>query len=132
LSVARTLDPPDPSLWRTRAQRFWNVHDLNAGAAALELAARDEALLAELEIAFCAGAWIACIALAWALVEGVERRRIAIGDEAAPFSDIDWLREQRNLCLHDAREPPPEASLQEIAEGALRVAFRALYESAWR
>jgi hypothetical protein len=78
---------------------------------------------------FCAGAWAASVILAWALCEIVQRE--ASGEET-PAADYDWLRERRNLLIHGNEELPDEAELQAWAEGAVRVAFRALFEGAAR
>lgn len=127
--MGRELALPDAGEWRRRARWFWAAHDVNAGPAPLDLDPRGEALLGDLEAAFCVGAWAAVILVAWALVEGVERDRLAAGDPAAPMPDIDWLRARRNLWAHggvsgdDARAD---------AEGAVRVAFKTLFAAAWR
>lgn len=130
--MARELGPPDPEEWRRRARWFWAAHDVNAGPAPLDLDARAEALLGDMEAAFCAGAWAAVILVAWSLVEGVERARIAGGDERAPSPDLDWLRVQRNFWAHggEARIGHPDA--RRAAEGAVRICFSILFAAAWR
>lgn len=131
--MTRSLALPAAELWSRRAAWFWQAHDVNAGPAPLSLDARGEILLADLEAAFCAGAWSAVILLAWALVEGAERAR---GDERPPPADVDWLREMRNGLAHGALaavEPAfDERERQAEAEAALRVTFKALFAAAWR
>lgn len=126
----RGLAPPDPAVWQRRAEWFWRAHDINAGPQPLDLDAQASVLLAELEVAYCAGAWAAVVILAWTLVEAALRRA---GDEAQPTSDVDWLRAQRNGLVHinDAGEIPDEAGMEALAQGALRVAFKTLYAAAW-
>jgi hypothetical protein len=100
---------------------------------------RIDALVAELETVFCAGAWAATVILAWALCEIIQREIVqheamlpgGAGDEV-PAADYDWLRERRNLVIHGAGDLPEDAELQGWAEGAVRVAFRALFEQAAR
>src|SRR5690606_26658743 len=96
----RTLSPPDPKLWQSRADWFWRVHDINAGPYPLDLGPRASLLLAELETVFCAGAWASVVIVAWALVEAEQRkaaRALAVrGEQERPEPDVDWLREQRN------------------------------------
>jgi hypothetical protein len=132
------LAPPDAAAWRRRAAWFWRAHDINAGPLAPPSRPRVDALVAELETVFCAGAWAATVILAWALCEIVHREaaRRGAGDEA-PAADYDWLRERRNRLIHgspgqEAGELPDDAELQAWAEGAVRVAFRALFEGAVR
>jgi hypothetical protein len=127
--MGRALAPPDASEWARRARWFWAAHDLNAGPAPLDLDARGEALLGDLEAAFCVGAWAAVILIAWALVEGVERARLAGGDGGPAAPDIDWLRARRNLWAHGG---VPDDDVRADAEGAVRVAFKILFAAAWR
>jgi hypothetical protein len=126
----RTLAPPDPREWEARASWFWAAHDANAGPAPLDLDARREALLADLELAFCAGAWGAVVLLAWSLVEPVDRAREARAEPPSP--DLDWLRERRNALAHGAAGAAAAEPGREEAEGAVRVAFRQLFAEAWR
>lgn len=137
----RTLSPPDPKLWQSRAEWFWRAHDINAGPHALDLGPRSGMLLAELETLFCAGAWASVVILAWALVEAEQRamaRALAArGEEAPPEPDADWLREQRNALVHVAAdrgqdEVPDEAALEQAAQGAVRVAFKTLFAAGWK
>ena len=132
--MSRVLAPPDDEAWRRRAEWFWRAHDINAGPLAPPPRPRIDALTAELEAVFCAGAWAATVILAWALCELIQRefvQRGHAGDEA-PAADYDWLRERRNRLIHGNEELPDEAELQAWAEGAVRVAFRALFEGAAR
>jgi hypothetical protein len=137
----RTLSPPDPKLWQSRAEWFWRAHDLNAGPRALDPEPRVALLLAELETLFCAGAWAAAVIVAWALVEAEQRaaaRALAArSEEARPEPDADWLREQRNALVHappdhGPDELPDEAALEAMAQGAVRVAFKTLFAAGWR
>jgi hypothetical protein len=135
----RSLAPPDPKLWQSRADWFWRAHDLNAGPQPLDLSPRAGLLLGELEAVFCAGAWASVVIVAWALVEAEERAaaRAAAGrrEEPRPEPDADWLRERRNALVHaepDGAELPDEAALETMAQGAVRVAFKTLFAAAWR
>ena len=132
--MSRALDPIDPGLWRRRAEWFWRAHDANAAPVAPPSDPRGELLTAELELAFCAGAWAAVVLLAWAVVERAERARVARGDPAPPLPEIDAVRERRNALAHDnpAVPPPDEATLEAWAQGALRTAFGAAAAASWR
>jgi hypothetical protein len=137
----RTLAPPDPKLWQSRAEWFWRAHDINAGPHALDLGPRADMLLAELEALFCVGAWASVVIVAWALVEAEQRaeaRALASrGREQRMEPDIDWLRERRNALVHigpdQANEAAPdEDALEQMAQGAVRVAFKTLFTAAWK
>ena len=135
----RTLAPPDPKLWQSRAEWFWRAHDLNAGPRPLDLTPRASLLLAELEAVFCAGAWASVVIVAWALVEAEERaaaRAAAVRrEEPRPEPDADWLRERRNALVHAGLGPdevPDEPALETMAQGAVRVAFKTLFAAGWR
>lgn len=135
----RTLAPPDPKLWQSRADWFWRAHDLNAGPRPLDLNPRASLLLAELEAVFCAGAWASVVIVAWALVEAEERAAAraaaARREELRPEPDADWLRERRNALVHVGAEPdesPDETTLEALAQGAVRVAFKTLFAAGWR
>jgi hypothetical protein len=135
----RTLAPPDPKLWQSRAEWFWRAHDLNAGPRPLDLNPRASLLLAELEAVFCAGAWASVVIVAWALVEAEERAAAraaaARREEPRPEPDADWLRERRNVLVHAGAGPeevPDEPALETMAQGAVRVAFKTLFAAGWR
>lgn len=121
------LPPPDPETWCKRADWFARAVAANAGPAAPEFDERAERLLGELEAAFCAGAWAACVILAFALAEPAMRAR-ADGDP-----EFELLRERRNALAHgDASALPSDAELEDQARAAIRTALRAMAEAAWR
>lgn len=129
----RGLLPPSAATWKMRNDWFWQAHDVNAGPQPLDLPPREAALLAELELLFCVGAWASVVIVAWALVEAAERR--AARHEAAPAADVDWLRAQRNMLVHQSRddedEVADEAQLEDTAQGAVRIVFKTLFAQAW-
>ena len=127
----RGLPPPAPDTWRARNEWFWRAHDVNAGPQPLDSDPLAATLLAELELLFCAGAWASAVIVAWTLVEAAERRTAR--PDAAPASDVDWLRERRNALAHlsATAEAPDEAELESMAQGAVRVAFKTLFAHAW-
>lgn len=128
----RGLQPPVPAVWRARNDWFWQAHDINAGPQSLDLEPRATMLLAELELLFSVGAWASVVIVGWTLVEAAERR--VARPEAAPASDVDWLREQRNALVHLSVAPteiPDEAAMEAMAQGAVRVVFKTLFAQAW-
>ncbi len=133
----RTLSPPDPGLWQSRAEWFLRAHDINAGPHPLDLSPRAGMLLAELEALFCVGAWASVVIVAWALVEAEQRTLARRDAEQRPEPDVDWLREQRNALVHIAPDQaggdvPDEDALEQMAQGAVRVAFRTLFAAVWK
>jgi hypothetical protein len=128
----RGLGPPTEELWRSRNDWFWQAHDVNAGPQPLDLDPRTAALLAELELLFCVGAWASVVIIGWTLVEAAQRRTAR--DDTVPAPDIDWLREQRNALVHIASAPtemPDDAAMAAMAQGAVRVVFKTLFAEAW-
>jgi hypothetical protein len=133
----KTLDSPDPKLWRVRGEWFWRAHDANAGPHALELGPNARALLDELEMVFCVGAWAAVIILSWTIVEAEQRALERAGNEPHEAPDVDWLRERRNTLAHialaaDEGRLPDEKALETMAQGAVRVVFKTLFANAWK
>jgi hypothetical protein len=121
------LPPPDPETWRGRADWFARAIAANAGPAAPPFDERAERLLGELEAAFCAGAWAACVMLAFAIAEQAARKR----DDGDP--EFDLLRERRNALAHgNSGALPSDAELEDQAQAAIRISLRALAEAAWR
>lgn len=132
----RTLAPPDPKLWQARADWFWRAHDANAGPHPLDLTPQEALLVAELESVFCAGAWAATIILAWTLVEAEQRARARRDPDPRPDPEADWLRARRNALAHvqGGAAPSPqldEDDLERAAQGAVRVAFKTLFQRGW-
>jgi hypothetical protein len=127
--MARELDFPEAAAWQRRAATFWAAHDANAGPVPLDLDARREALLADLELAYCAGAWTAVVLVGWALVEELDRQRSPL---VAPAPDLEWLRSVRNVWAHGGDAAVDAGALSALADGALRVVFRHLFAAAWR
>jgi hypothetical protein len=116
--------PPDPALWASRAAWFARARAANAGPEAPSLTEREDRLLGELEAAFCAGAWAACVLLAYPLAEGTPRER---------DPEFDLLRVRRNALAHaGTADLPPDETLELHAQSAVRMALRALGEKAWR
>lgn len=126
------MSPPEPAQWAAREAWFARARDANAGPEAPSLSEREDRLLGELELAFCAGAWVSCVLLAYALAEGPARRH------DGPDPEFELLRERRNGLAHsggahsDTADLPPDETLEMQAQSAVRMALRALGERAWR
>lgn len=136
-SRMRALQPPDAKAWDARGAWFWRAHDANAGPHPLDLGPRAEALLHELEVVFCAGAWAAVVILAWTIVEAETRALARAGRVGSEAPDIDWLRERRNRLAHvgpaeQSNETLDDRPLEATAQGAVRIVFKTLFAAAWR
>ena len=94
-------------------------------------------LLIDIELAFCAGAWLSVIVLSQASVEAT-LRQITTGDykskAAAMFgsdSELQWLRTLRNEVIH-AAEPGTPSQLWKLAPDSLISCHSALEPEAQR
>lgn len=114
------FDQPAPALWRDRAVWFQDAIEAARGDTHGAVGDQAMALLVELETVFCAGAWVASVVLAGAIVEAQVREQGArrggggnrrfldtatLFDEAGLGEEYDWLRRERNRLLHFAEEP---------------------------
>ncbi len=116
--MAGAGDAIDPRAWAARAA--WFDHTLETargkGAAPLELGDHAQALMVEVETCFCAGAWLATVILACAVVEAQIResghdghhamtRIDQLFEDAGLLEEVDWLRRRRNQLLHRGDTP---------------------------
>jgi hypothetical protein len=96
----------------------------------------------DLEIAFCAGAWVSAIILAHAVIDATIRdtelgdyesnsKKIFGGDP-----DLEWLRKRRNSLVHAREDYDPSnfdemdgyhASLEDDARRAVTLVFRTIF-----
>jgi hypothetical protein len=118
--VSGAADPAARADWFARALAA------NAPPQAPDLPEAWAAALAEMRLAFCAGAWAATVVLAYALAEAAERRRPTDDPE------FEWLRERRNRIAHLGEDFPDSDTLESDARGAVRSALRLAYAAAWR
>lgn len=107
-------------------------------------------LLADIEYAFRAGAWLSVIVLSYASIEATFRQLVYENHTSASIDllgsdeDLNWLRTLRNEVLH-SKEPGTEsklwkltsddipaclAALEPEAKRAIRLAFRVIYAKA--
>lgn len=98
------LDPPDPLTWDERRLWFEARQQERASLGGSRFSEQATALTVELQACFCAGAWVACVVLAAAIVESQAE---ATGrHEAVPAEELVWLRGMRNGLMHEnCREP---------------------------
>lgn len=143
------LDYPSEELWESRRRWFEELNESHAGEGAYFVSEQACALVGEVQTVFCAGAWIATIVLAMAVVDAQLRetevpgftgntRQLLIAAEANP--DLQRLRERRNAIVHLDPENPAvivdrqwenREELEREAREAIKLMFEAFYIGPW-
>jgi len=143
------LEYPSKELWESRHRWFEEVSESYAGKGAYIVSEQACALIGEVQTAFCAGAWVAVIVLAMAVVDAQIRetelpefigntRQLLIAADAN--SDLQRLRERRNAIIHIDPENPAitvdqqwanRTELEQEARQAIRLMFEAFYIGPW-
>lgn len=141
------LEHPSAELWEQRQLWFEQAENAAAGDGSYLVSEQACALIGEVETAFCAGAWVAVIVLAMAVVDAQLRetespnftgstRRLL--DETGADSQLQRLRERRNAIVHvDPANPAitvtqqwdSRTTLEQEARQAVRLMFDAFYMS---
>lgn len=141
------LECPTPSVWSARRIWFAQEEEGARGKGSYLVSEQACALLAELQSVFCAGAWVAVIVLAVAVVEA-QLRDIEFSDfrgnlkqlldAAGTDPDLQQLRARRNALVHCRPDAPGitvddqwarRAELEDQAREAIRLALAAFYMS---
>ncbi|MEX0921785.1 MAG: hypothetical protein WD489_05995 [Rhodovibrionaceae bacterium] len=129
------LDPPDLEAWEARRLWFESLEaEASRAGTARRLSEQACALTIELQAVFCAGAWVAAVILAGAVVEMQADR--AGGQLDVAGEDLRWLRQKRNCLVHESG-PEPALTIEDqwtrrrVWEGhakrAVTIVFQALY-----
>ena len=141
------LECPSKEIWESRRRWFQEQDELFCVGRSYLLSEQACALSCEVENAFCAGAWIAVIVLAMAVVdaqlretefykfEGSTKRLL---EELDVNKDLQKLRERRNAIIHIDPDNPAITMDQQItnreelekeARNAVKLMFEAFYLS---
>ena len=138
------LDYPRKEEWELRQQWFDEQNDLYCIGNTYFLSEQACALCYDVEIAFCAGAWVAVIVLAMAVIDS-QLRDIELFEfkgstkkllEELDLNDFQRLRERRNALVHVNCDNPAitmdeqtlnQEKLEEEARNAVKLMFKALY-----
>lgn len=143
------LEHPSRELWELRQRWFEEQSESYAGEGAYITSEQACALIGEVQTAFCAGAWLAVIVLAMAVVDAQLRetelpgfmgstRQLLIDAETNP--DLQRLRERRNAIIHLDPEKPAitvdqqwgnREELEQEARQAVKLMFGAFYIGPW-
>jgi hypothetical protein len=141
-------DHVEAKVWNERYQWLTSTEEKEAGNwGSIELSPHGTLLTYDIEIAFCAGAWISVIVLAHAAIDATIRDT-EVGDYTSNSkhifggdNDLEWLRLLRNRLVHASdpdRKPYVsvealddvaafQESLENDARRAITLLFRAIY-----
>lgn len=143
-------DHVDKNLWDERYNWLRETEEKEAGAYGCVFLSSQAVLLAyDVEIAFCAGAWLSVIVLAHAAIDATIRDMESgdyKGNSKKVFGEdkeLQWLRLTRNRLVHVSSPDSPRAlpeeaendvasyqeSLESPARRAVKLMFRSLYEN---
>jgi len=143
------LEQPSAELWEARRQWFEELDESLAGDGSYLVSEQACALIGEVETAFCAGAWVAVLVLALAVVDAQLRETELPGftgnirqllDAAEANPELQRLRERRNAIIHIDPENPAitvdqqwknRTELEQEARQAVRLMFEAFYIGPW-
>ena len=143
------LEYPGKELWETRRRWFEEIGESYEGRGTYIVSDQACALIGEVQTAFCAGAWVAVIVLAMAVIDAQLRetevpgftgntRQLLIAADANP--DLQRLRERRNVITHIDPENPAltvdqqwanRTELEQEARQAIKLMFEAFYIGPW-
>jgi len=136
-------EPVSTDVWRERYQWLRTVEEQTQNPLGSYLVSSQAAFVSyDLEIAFCAGAWVSVIILAHAVIDATIRD-IESGDYRSSSKtifdgdlDLEWLRKRRNSLVHVREDYDPSdfdaidgyhMSLENDARRAMVLVFRTFY-----
>lgn len=141
------LELPSREEWENRRRWFEEMNETAAGRGSYFLSEQACALIGEVQTAFCAGAWVAVIILAVAVVDAQVREYELPGfrgstksllEEAGADAALQRVRERRNAFVHINPDNPAitvdkqwsdRAELEEEAREAVKLMFDTFYMS---
>jgi hypothetical protein len=141
------LEYPSRQLWEERRHWFEFLEEETRGEGNYLVSEQASALIAEVQSAFCAGAWIAVVMLALSIIDAQLRETEVPGfkantkkllEKANVDPELDWLRRRRNALVHVNPDNPAvtvdhqwldRANLESDSRKAVRLMFEAVYMS---
>ena len=141
------LEHPSHHVWEERRAWFEQVEEDARGEGSFLVSEQACALTADVQAAFCAGAWVAVIILAVAVVDAALREVEVPGFSgntkglialAGANKELQSLRGRRNTLVHLRAEKPgltvddqwtDRAELERDARSAVELMFEAVYLS---
>ena len=140
------FDSPKIDIWNSR--RVWLDNELEKAETGLCYLVSDHstALFMDMQVAFCAGAWISVIVISISVIDShlreTEANDNSIGtakllQEFYEGEEIDWLRKSRNRYVHHNLEKPflemnawfNQEQLEKDAYKAMKMTIAALFQN---
>jgi hypothetical protein len=138
---------PSPELWKKRMR--WLEEQLADAETGFSYVLSEHAttLFMDMELAFCAGAWVSVITMSISVIDAHLRETEAMNNNIGTAklltdfyagTDIDWLRRLRNRYVHHNIDSPTietndwysnQEVLEEQATKAVQMTITALYQS---
>jgi hypothetical protein len=143
------LEHPPRGVWEQRRRWFEAQEEEFRGQGNYFVSEQACALIAEVQSVFCAGAWIAVIILAMAVIDAqlretevpaFEGNTMRLLEEAGANPAIQQLRKRRNALIHLNPDDPAitvdrqwdnRAQLEADARDTVRLMFEAFYIGPW-
>ncbi|MEM7169612.1 MAG: hypothetical protein AAF530_05550 [Pseudomonadota bacterium] len=136
------IEHPPLETWQARRDWFESLQQANEGQTPVSPSEQASALLIDLQAVFCAGAWVAAIVLAAAVIESQSRHVGGRPSSRLPGLSIEerrWLYHLRNRLVHEHHSDPVltiedqwlnRPDWERRARRAVEMAVRALYPPA--
>ncbi len=143
------LEHPPFELWESRRQWFEATENQEMGEGSYLVSEQACALSADVQAAFCAGAWVAVIVLAMAVTDAALRETELPGhtgstkdllDDAGANPNLQQLRRRRNALVHVNPDHPAitvdqkwsdRRQLESEAREAIQLMFEAFFIGPW-
>jgi hypothetical protein len=139
------LDGPDIELWNERKKWIEEKMDVDSEWGGYALSEQGCALMMDLEVIFCAGAWVAVICLSMSIIDAQLREVEVPGFQgntekliktAGLTDEFDWFRKRRNKLIHLNPDRPEitvddqwgkREELESEARKAIELVFKAMF-----
>ena len=143
------LEHPSSNLWEERRKWFEKIEEDARGQGNYMVSEQACALTADVQSAFCAGAWVGVIILAMAVVDtalretevpGFEGNTKKLINEARANPQLQKVRRRRNALIHIDIDNPAltvdqqwadRAKLEAEARESVELMFEAFYIGPW-
>lgn len=143
------LEHPSLEVWNERRQWFESINESACGEAGYLVSKQACAIIADVQSAFCAGAWIGTIVLAMAVIDatlhetelpGFHGNTCQLIDAIGGSSKLQELRRRRNALVHVNIDNPAitvdqqwckRNELEQEAREAIKLMFETFYIGPW-
>ena len=143
------LEHPSRETWDSRRQWFEDLMNETAGKASYIVSEQACALVGEVQMAFCAGAFLAAVVLAMSVVDAQFRQTEMPGykgstkgliEKVRADPELQKLRKRRNSIVHVDKQNPvitvdqqwdDRFELEKEARNAIRLMFEAFHFGPW-